>query len=144
MSTPTDDLLDRAARMLAQLRTLSAEDAHDGHVDELLTDGFATALALEGARRRLRTRALALSERELVLAARERELRELLGALRRSRHEPAPQRLHRRLQPALGAELGEDVGDVVLDGVRADEQLGGDPRVVATPDDQPQDVELPR
>jgi hypothetical protein len=95
VSTSTDALLDQAARLLAELRTLEAESgAGSRQLDELLTGGYATALALEGARRRLRAGALALSERELVLAARERELRELLGALRRSRDEPAPQRVH--------------------------------------------------
>jgi hypothetical protein len=93
--TSTDALLAQAARLLAELRTLGAQPGLEReHVEELLTGGYATALALEGARRRLRTRALALSERELMLATRERELRELLGVLRRSRHQPAPQRLH--------------------------------------------------
>lgn len=96
MRTPTDDLLDEAARLLAELRALRAAPQRPDYADDLLAGGYATALALEGARRRLRRLAVDLSERELALAAREQELRELLGELRRarSRHEPAAQSLH--------------------------------------------------
>ncbi len=107
MSTPPDPLLDQTARMVEALRErcgAGAIGAVEG--EELLIDGYASALALEGARRRLRDDALALSERELRLAAQERELRALLRTLRerlRGREQPAsddesaPQRLHRRL-----------------------------------------------
>jgi hypothetical protein len=106
VSAPDDPLLATAARLTAELRERSAaRDLGEG-LDGLLIDGYASALALEGARRRLREQSLELSSRELVIAAQERELRALLRALhgRRSprvvagsEDEPAPQRLHRRL-----------------------------------------------
>jgi len=94
--TPTDDLLDEAARLLAELRALQAVPERPAYAEDLLAGGYATALALEGARRRLRRLAVDLSERELALAAREQELRDVLGELRRgrSRHEPTAQSLH--------------------------------------------------
>lgn len=68
--------------MVEELRTrCAAADVGDA-AEELLIGGYASALALEGARRRLREQALDLSERELQLAARERELRGLLRTLR--------------------------------------------------------------
>jgi uncharacterized membrane protein YccC len=104
VSVPADPLLDDAARVLDELRERCAAPQLGADAEELLIGGYATALALEGARRRLRQQALALSERELDLAAHERELRKLLRALRgrlqaaqRSGDEPAAQRLHRRL-----------------------------------------------
>jgi hypothetical protein len=102
VNAPDDPLLDHALRLLAELRE-RADDPGDGGVGsagDLLIEGYASALALEGARRRLREQALDLSQRELQLAAAERELRDRLRALRErissagSRHEPAPQRLH--------------------------------------------------
>ena len=103
MPAPDDPLLDHAARLLDELRErCAASDVGDG-AEELLIGGYAQALALEGARRRLRAEALELSERELGLAARERELRALLRTLQErirrpaaapSDDEPAPQRLH--------------------------------------------------
>lgn len=105
VSAPPDPLLDQAAHLLEELRVRCAEPQVGGDAEELLIGGYASALALEGARRRLREQALELSERELRLAAQERELRALLRTLRermqrttaRSGDEPAPQRLHRRL-----------------------------------------------
>jgi hypothetical protein len=104
--TPDDPLLATAARLTAELRErCAARDPGEG-VEALLIDGYASALALEGARRRLRERTLELSSRELAIAAQERELRTLLRALRGRRpprasatsdDEPATQRLHRRL-----------------------------------------------
>lgn len=104
MSSPPDPSLDRAAQLLAELRERCAADELGDGAEELLIGGYATALALEGARRRLREQALDLTERELGLAATERELRGLLrtlrqklvagGACARSGHEPAPERLH--------------------------------------------------
>lgn len=104
MSTPPDPLLDQTARVLALLRErCAAAEVGAAEAEELLIDGYASALALEGARRRLRDDALALSERELRLAVQERELRALLRTLRErlrardapaSDDEPAPQRLH--------------------------------------------------
>lgn len=144
MSAPADPLLDQAARLLDELRERCAAPTLGEGAEDLLIGGYAQALALEGARRRLRTQALALSERELGLAARERELRTLLRTLQErirsgpgSGDESAPQRLDGRLQPALHAELREDAGDVALDGVRADEQRRGDRGVVAPVDEQP-------
>jgi len=103
MSAPDDPLLASAARLTAELRErCAAVDVGDG-VDGLLIDGYASALALEGARRRLREKTLELSSRELAIAAQERELRTLLRALRARRatrppvgsdDEAAPQRLH--------------------------------------------------
>jgi len=101
---PDDPLLITAARLTAELRArcdASASASADGD-EELLIDGYASALALEGARRRLREQALEATTRELAIAAHERELRSLLRALRarRSRRtaasadEAAPQRLH--------------------------------------------------
>ncbi|MGN6190346.1 MAG: hypothetical protein ACTHOE_15760 [Conexibacter sp.] len=101
MSPPDDPLLVTAARLTAELRARVADpEAADGE-EELLIDGYASALALEGARRRLREQALDLTSRELAIAAHERELRALLRTLRARRSgrpasadEPAPQRLH--------------------------------------------------
>jgi cobalamin biosynthesis Mg chelatase CobN len=97
----TDQLLDQAARLLEQLREHCAAERLGAGAEELLIGGYASALALEGARRRLREQALEASERELRLAARERELRALLRTLQgrirasaSSGDEPAPQRLH--------------------------------------------------
>jgi hypothetical protein len=101
VSAPDDPLLDDAARLLEQVRACCASPDLGAEAEELLVGGYASALALEGARRRLRVRALALTEQELGLAARERELRtqlrRLQGRLReraRSADEAAPQRLH--------------------------------------------------
>lgn len=102
VSAPPDSLLDQAARLLAELRARCAADDLGSGAEDLLIGGYASALALEGARRRLRARALELTEAELGLAARERELRELLRTLQGrmrgpapvSDDEPAPQRLH--------------------------------------------------
>jgi uncharacterized membrane protein YccC len=98
---PDDDpLLDRAQRLLAELRERAEDPGSTLPAEDLLIEGYAAALALEGARRRLRERALELSRLELRLAAAERELRERLRPLREqltdagSRHESAPQRLH--------------------------------------------------
>jgi hypothetical protein len=107
VSAPADPLLDNVARLLDELRErCAAPDLGDG-TEELLVGGYASALALEGTRRRLREQALELTERELSLAARERELRALLRTLQgriradgrvpdaaRSGDEAAPQRLH--------------------------------------------------
>lgn len=90
VSAPPDPLLDQAARLLTELRERCAADDLGGGAEELLIGGYASALALEGARRRLRARALELSEHELSLAAQERELRELLRTLQARMREPAP------------------------------------------------------
>jgi hypothetical protein len=108
VSTPDDPLLRTAARLTAELRERCAAAELGEEVDGLLIDGYASALALEGARRRLREQTLDLSSRELAIAAQERELRALLRVLRTRRapraasaspsdDEAAPQRLHRRL-----------------------------------------------
>lgn len=107
MSSPPDPLLAHAARVLEELRErCDAPDVGSAEAEELLIGGYASALALEGARRRLREEALERSERELRLAAQERELRALLRTLRAriqgagraaapgSGDEPAPKRLH--------------------------------------------------
>jgi len=107
VSSPPDPLLDRAAQLLAELRERCAADEVGDGAEELLIGGYAAALALEGTRRRLREQALDLSERELGLAAQERELRALLRTLRQrlisgggdttspaSHDEAAPQGLH--------------------------------------------------
>jgi cobalamin biosynthesis Mg chelatase CobN len=106
VSPPSDPLLDEAARLLEELRDRCAAPDLGSGAEELLIGGYASALALEGARRRLRAQALELSERELSLATQERELRALLrtlqGRIREpavtdeagSHDEPAPQRLH--------------------------------------------------
>lgn len=102
VSTPPDPLLDRALHLLEELRGCAEDADLDERGPDLLTRGYASALALEAARRRLRSRALELSRRELALAAQEQELRELLAALRKrlgrpqraSGREAAPQRLH--------------------------------------------------
>lgn len=102
VSAPPDPLLETATRLLEQLRERCAAPELGGGAEELLIGGYASALALEGARRRLRARALELSEQELSFAAQERELRALLRTLQArmrepaplSDNEPAPQRLH--------------------------------------------------
>ena len=109
VSAPPDPLLHQAARLLAELRERCAAAELGSGAEELLIGGYASALALEGARRRLRARALELSEHELSLATQERELRALLRTLQgrmrepdaardepgaASGDEPAPQRLH--------------------------------------------------
>lgn len=82
MSTPDDPLLAESQRLLRELRERCGADALGEQAGELLIDGYAAALKLEGARRRLREQALALSQRELTLAAQEQQLRALLGTLR--------------------------------------------------------------
>jgi hypothetical protein len=112
VSSPADPLLDRAVALLDELRVRCAAADPGADAEELLVGGYAAAHALEGACRRLRAEALERSERELRLAARERELRALLRTLRgrlagrpagapgtapaagRSDDEPAAQRLH--------------------------------------------------
>jgi len=102
MLEPDDPLLTTAARLTAELRARCDASAAAEGEEELLIDGYASALALEGARRRLREQALEATTRELAIAAHERELRSLLRTLRarRSRRaagsadEAAPQRLH--------------------------------------------------
>jgi hypothetical protein len=101
MSESDDLLLATAARLTAELRERCAAPEAGADAEELLIDGYASALALEGARRRLRGQALDLTARELAIAAHERELRALLRTLRARRapraasgDEPAPQRLH--------------------------------------------------
>ena len=108
LCTPPDPRVDQALQVLADLRERADEalPVEPAEVDELLAGGYVSALALERARRRLRAQALALSndaaagqpeppveltrvaQRELRLAAWEREMRELLQVLRRGR--PAP------------------------------------------------------
>jgi hypothetical protein len=80
MAAPTDadPLLHQAARLLEELRERCAAPDPGSEPEELLVGGYTSALALEGARRRLREQALDLTERELRLAALERELRALL------------------------------------------------------------------
>ncbi len=105
LCTPTDPLVDRALQLLAELRERTGETLplEPAEVDELLAGGYVSALALERAQRRLRARALALTadtaagqpeppgelthvaQRELRLAAWEREMRDLLNVLRRRR-----------------------------------------------------------
>lgn len=103
VSAPDDPLLATAARLTAELRVRCTTPAAQEGEEELLIDGYASALALEGARRRLREQALDATTRELAIATHERELRTLLRTLRarRSRRdvaasadEAAPQRLH--------------------------------------------------
>jgi len=101
VSAPPDPLLAQADRVQEALRERCAAADVGADVEELLIGGYAAALALEGARRRLRDEALDLSARELQLAAQERELRALLRTLRErirrrpaSADDPAPQRLH--------------------------------------------------
>ena len=103
MSAPDDSLLATAARLTTELRARCEASASAEGEEELLIDGYASALALEGARRRLREQALDMTARELAIAAHERELRTLLRTLRarRSRRaasasadEAPPQRLH--------------------------------------------------
>jgi len=99
-----DPLLTTAARLTAELRARCADPGPAEGEEALLIDGYASALALEGARRRLREQALDATSRELAIAAHERELRAVLRTLRarRSRRaaaadsadEAAPQRLH--------------------------------------------------
>jgi hypothetical protein len=106
VSASDDPLLATAARLTSELRARCAAPASTDGEEELLIDGYASALALEGARRRLREQALDLTSRELAIAAHERELRALLRTLRARRSgrtpsasadESASQRLHRRL-----------------------------------------------
>ena len=85
MSVSDDPLLATAARLTAELRERCAAPDAEAGAEELLIDGYASALALEGARRRLREQALELTARELAIAAHERELRALLRALRARR-----------------------------------------------------------
>jgi hypothetical protein len=98
-----DPLLATAARLTAELRERCKTSESSAGEEELLLDGYASALALEGARRRLREQALDVTARELAIAVHERELRTVLRTLRarRSRRaasasadETAPQRLH--------------------------------------------------
>jgi hypothetical protein len=82
MPAPTDPLLDRALQLMDELRERCMADALGAAPEDLLIDGYAAALALEGARRRMRAQALELSQHELALATQERELRGLLAVLR--------------------------------------------------------------
>ncbi|HMJ04183.1 MAG TPA: hypothetical protein VK506_14675 [Conexibacter sp.] len=82
MPAPVDPLLAQVPALLDELRA-RCEAAEPGEwPEELLLDGYAAALQLEGARRRLRTEALELSQQELELAAQEQQLRTLLAAWR--------------------------------------------------------------
>jgi hypothetical protein len=103
---PDDPLLTTAARLTAELRAHCDAPEPPAGEEELLIDGYASALALEGARRRLREQALDATARELAIAAHERDLRAVLRTLRARRgrraaagsaDEAAPQRLHRGL-----------------------------------------------
>lgn len=80
---PPDPLVENAARLVDELRSGDAVAAGDAAAETLLVDGYAAALALEAARRRLRGQALELCERELRLEAQERTLRAELRTLRR-------------------------------------------------------------
>jgi hypothetical protein len=82
VTTPSDPLLDQAASLADELRDRCGAEQLGADAEDLLIEGFASALALDGAGRRLRAQALELIERELLLAARERELRALLRTLR--------------------------------------------------------------
>src|SRR5262245_20540525 len=53
-----------------------------------------------------------------------------------------PNRIHDRLHPGVQLQLLQDVADVVLHGVFADEQLGADLAVVHTAGDQLEHVEF--
>lgn len=97
---PADQLIDQASRLLVELDARGVEPELTARTADTLAEGYAVALALEGARRRLRERALDLTQLELGLVARERELRAALDALRErlrgsaaSGREPASQRL---------------------------------------------------
>ncbi len=107
VSAPPDPLLDQAARLLAELRERCAAAELGGGAEELLIGGYASALALEGARRRLRARALELSEHELSLAAQERELRDLLRTLQARMREPVATAAD-ELAPAGGGAASDD------------------------------------
>jgi hypothetical protein len=86
--------------LLRELQSGAADPALLGRCDAALAEGYAHALHIEGRRRRLRERQSELAESlrgtspegdelawlartEIVLASRERELRDLLGRLRR-------------------------------------------------------------
>ncbi|HEU4703215.1 MAG TPA: hypothetical protein VFS37_12100 [Conexibacter sp.] len=97
MSAPDDPLLATAARLTAELRERCAAPIPADGEEDLLIDGYASALALEGARRRLREQALDVTARELAIAVHERELRSLLRTLRARRGA-------RRAAPASGDE----------------------------------------
>jgi hypothetical protein len=100
---PDDPLLATAARLTTELRERCSAPESVAGEEELLINGYASALALEGARRRLREQALDVTARELAIAAHERELRTVLRTLRARRarraatasaDETAPERLH--------------------------------------------------
>ncbi len=82
MPPPIDPLLAEARSLLAELRERCDATSLGERPEELLIDGYAAALKLEGARRRVRARALELSQHELDLATQEHQLRALLGELR--------------------------------------------------------------
>jgi hypothetical protein len=82
MPPSADPLLAEAHSLLTELRARCEAPSLGERPEELLIDGYATALRLEGARRRVRARALELSQWELDLAAQEQALRALLGMLR--------------------------------------------------------------
>ena len=111
MPSPPYPPLDRAAQLLAELRERCAADELGPGAEDLLIGGYAAALALEGARRRLREQALDLSERELGLAIQERELRALLRTLR-----------HRLVSRGVRiGDAGQDAGSVACSRRRATE-----------------------
>lgn len=82
MPPPEDPLIDETRPLLAELRERCAAPGVGERPEELLIEGYAAALKLEGARRRLREQALEAAQRELTLAAQEQELRAQLRALR--------------------------------------------------------------
>src|ERR687891_574469 len=83
-------------------------------LEDTLTDGYAAALELEAERLRI--------ERRL--------------------DDPASNGVNSRLDAVLDLQLHEDVRDVVLDRLRADEELARDLGVVLAVRDQLQDLEL--
>ena len=139
-------------------------------IETTLTDGYAEALALEAERWRLERRlgevardagevsahnvAEELSELSERLETADGELaglRSLLRNLQARRRsapalpfldDPAAHRVDGRLDAVVDLQLHQDVRDVVLDGLRADVELGGDHGVVLAVRDQLQHLDL--
>src|SRR5829696_7769160 len=148
------DLAPLLERITGLLKNRSADPGKPlvTEMEDTLTDGDARAQGLRrpSPRRRCRARRAAQPARRPPEAPRSRPRRRLarsegLGLRsppRCSLDDSAADGVDRRLNAVLDLQLHEDVRDVVLDRLRADEELAGDLGVVLAVRDQLQYLEL--
>ena len=137
----------RAGRVPLRVPARGRPQALVGGYDETQTVSSARAARPEdGVLSRVDSAAIERSLRPCLgttIAPRERAAfrQTLLGEASRA-HEPALVREHDRLHAVAQAELAEDAGDVRLDRVLADDELGCDLGVRESPGEQPEHLEL--